>query len=130
MLRPSESEHRMPTIQTASAHLFAGVWCALRNFDITKQYRDLNMFRSGALRNSQFAMQAFYVAGEESAVPNFFYLFDEFLCWKSEQVDKKVQARSGPCVYVSSVSLERWRARCRFTNTRRNSSPTPLSPTS
>ena len=82
-------------IQTTSARSFGGVWCALRNVDVAKRYRDSIMFRNGALRNSYFVMQAFYVAGEDSAVANFMYLFDEFLCWKSEQVDKKVQARSG-----------------------------------
>ena len=35
---------------------------------------------------------AFYVAGGDDCVENFFYLFDEFLVWKSKQIDKTVQA--------------------------------------
>ena len=35
---------------------------------------------------------AFYVAGADDAVQNFFFLFDEFLVWKAKQVDKNVQA--------------------------------------
>ena len=36
---------------------------------------------------------SFYVAGEDDAVGNFLFLFDDFMVWKMKQLDKNVQVQ-------------------------------------
>ena len=46
-----------------------------------------------AFLNCRFCKRAFYVAGGDNAVANFFFLFDDFLVWKAKQIDRNVMVQ-------------------------------------